>query len=211
MLLWVIKFKREKVWPPFCCSLNRYLLFFNSSVRTVVQETKLCPKCEQHLPYDQFHKHKGKGLLGLKSWCKTCDNAKMKELRETDPEWRKNRNKATSRYYYENAEEQRRKASIRDNSPEGKRKRAERSYKRKYGMTLAQVEHLKQLQNNLCAICNTEFTQGWDERGQCVDHDHKTGKVRGLLCRRCNLGIGQLGDSHEILIAAAEYLKRHQE
>ena len=45
-------------------------------------QTKLCPKCEQHLLLDQFHKHKGKGPLGLKSWCKACDNANMAERRK---------------------------------------------------------------------------------------------------------------------------------
>lgn len=58
-------------------------------------------------------------------------------------------------------------------------------------------------QGGVCAICG-----GVDERELCADHDHETGKVRGLLCRLCNLGIGKLRHSVVILEQAIAYLQR---
>lgn len=71
----------------------------------------------------------------------------------------------------------------------------------KYGMTEEEYLHLSQLQNWCCAIC------GRLQIPLHVDHDHTTGKVRGLLCGQCNVGIGMLGDTPEALQAALEYLR----
>mgnify|MGYP006405797549 CR=1 FL=1 len=52
----------------------------------------------------------------------------------------------------------------------------------------------------VCQIC------GKSDESLCVDHDHETGHVRGVLCRRCNRAIGQLGDTREMLMKAVDYL-----
>jgi len=57
-------------------------------------------------------------------------------------------------------------------------------------------------QEGVCAICFDPPTV----RPLSVDHDHKTGKARGLLCKRCNLGLGLFLDSQSRLEAAADYL-----
>jgi hypothetical protein len=61
-------------------------------------------------------------------------------------------------------------------------------------------------QNGCCAICETHAGKGGDKL--CVDHDHATGQVRGLLCGRCNTGLGQFKDSVPNLTRAISYLKR---
>jgi hypothetical protein len=61
-------------------------------------------------------------------------------------------------------------------------------------------------QGGCCAICGTD-TPGTSGIF-AVDHDHKTGKVRGLLCRSCNVGIGNLGDDPKRLKEAIRYLTR---
>jgi hypothetical protein len=79
--------------------------------------------------------------------------------------------------------------------------------KHRYGLTRAQHAALYLAQNYRCAICGVEQTQGKRRFG--VDHDHVTGKVRGLLCHYCNAMLGHGRDRIELLEAAIEYLKRH--
>jgi len=57
-----------------------------------------------------------------------------------------------------------------------------------------------------CAICGTPEQEG---KKLAVDHCHSTGKIRDLLCDRCNAGIGYFLEKSELLIAAAEYLRKH--
>ena len=78
---------------------------------------------------------------------------------------------------------------------------------RKYRLTPAQYEEMLSRQGGLCDIC-----RGIPRAGSrlCVDHAHdETGRVRALLCHRCNLGIGNLMDDPALLRAAANYLERH--
>lgn len=91
-----------------------------------------------------------------------------------------------------------------NNREEKLRRSKEDRYRREYGITLAQYEQMRAYQSGECAICNRETEL-------VVDHSHKTGKVRGLLCRNCNAGIGLLGDSPQTLMAANTYLENHYE
>jgi len=80
------------------------------------------------------------------------------------------------------------------------------NYKKRYGLLIEQKQELIDKQKGLCAICSNELK---DTHDVCVDHDHKTGLVRGILCRKCNLGIGHLRDSLEIMKSALRYLKKY--
>ena len=81
---------------------------------------------------------------------------------------------------------------------------------RTYGLTQADWDNLLRSQGNRCAICRAE-EPGLRGESWHIDHDHVTGKVRGLLCGRCNLGIGQLQDDPAILFAAARYVAKHRQ
>ncbi len=72
----------------------------------------------------------------------------------------------------------------------------------KYGLSSAQFNSMLDQQSGVCAICE-------DVPPTAVDHDHDTGRVRGLLCANCNFGIGFLRDSARILNSAVEYLAKH--
>jgi hypothetical protein len=72
--------------------------------------------------------------------------------------------------------------------------------RRNYGLTIEQVEDMKSKQKGLCAICHT-IPKHWH-----VDHCHNTGKVRGMLCGSCNMGLGLFHDDTQRLKDAAEYL-----
>ena len=78
----------------------------------------------------------------------------------------------------------------------------------RYGMTPEQYDELIEKQGGRCAVCGTAHpVKGSSNRGWHVDHDHVTGKVRGLLCNSCNRGIGLLQDNPELLEKAAAYLR----
>lgn len=80
---------------------------------------------------------------------------------------------------------------------------------RNYGMTLKQYEELRQKQESLCAICTSEgFVMATHHKMKLVvEHCHKKGLVRGLLCHNCNRALGLLKDSEEVLQRAINYLR----
>lgn len=78
--------------------------------------------------------------------------------------------------------------------------------KRHYGISLEDYNVLLEKQKGLCAICKRkELHQRW--KCLSVDHNHKTGEVRGLLCHRCNVVLGYANDIN-VLIMAIKYLKK---
>ena len=77
--------------------------------------------------------------------------------------------------------------------------------KTKYGLSLLRFNMLFHKQEGCCAICGKH--QSELKVNLSVDHDHQTGKVRGLLCFNCNTGMGNLGDNTELLLKAVAYLK----
>lgn len=79
------------------------------------------------------------------------------------------------------------------------------NYKKRYGITLADYNRMFSGQDGKCAICGNEHVEG--SAKLAVDHNHMTGKVRGLLCRDCNQAIGHMHDSIELLEKAIIYLK----
>jgi len=80
--------------------------------------------------------------------------------------------------------------------------------KRNYGITLDEHTQMFKHQQGVCAICKGEGDGKWKKL--CVDHDHKTGKVRQLLCRNCNMVLGQVGDNVNLLEEMIKYLQKHQ-
>lgn len=79
--------------------------------------------------------------------------------------------------------------------------------KRLYGITQEQFDEMKNNQNNLCAICKNPLDHG---KNTCVDHCHTTNKIRGVLCAKCNFGLGQFNDSIQRLKSAIEYISYHE-
>jgi hypothetical protein len=77
--------------------------------------------------------------------------------------------------------------------------------KKRYNINIDDWNNLMTIQDNKCAICG-EPPQN-DNRNLSTDHCHETGKVRGLLCRRCNMGIGYFKDNIDLLQKSIEYLR----
>ena len=82
-------------------------------------------------------------------------------------------------------------------------------YMRKYlyGLTEEDYKAMLERQDHCCAICGSTEWPGKDNRPH-VDHDHATGRIRGILCSKCNLAIGHMDDDPKRLRAAADYLER---
>lgn len=127
-------------------------------------------------------------------------DAYKKVQRETNPEYLVKLRKYDKEY---NARPERREAETL------------RNVQRKYGLSKQQFAELLQQANGRCPCCNTPFGlfgQGGPRNGESdgpvVDHDHRTDRIRGVICGRCNLLLGQAGDSPKILRLCARYLER---
>ena len=151
-----------------------------------------CFSCTQTLPVDQFGAYRG-GFAGLQPSCKPCTNAKQRAYATNPTSIAKKR------------EAQRRRREARPLTPaEHRRNNLWKCYK----ITPEDYETMLAAQSGGCAICGTTSPGG--RRGVetfNVDHCHRTGRVRGLLCTPCNRGIGLLGDTRAALLAAAAYLE----
>lgn len=95
----------------------------------------------------------------------------------------------------------RRKAEyIRKWNKENPEKRRNNDLKTRYGISLEDYNGLLKSQSSRCLICNQK------DSNLHVDHDHESGKVRGLLCKTCNLGLGYFKDDTDLLENAIDYL-----
>lgn len=135
---------------------------------------KTCSKCKTEKPLSEF------GALstskdGHKGQCKVCIKS-VWEAWYANPENRE-KNRARNRGY---SQTEKGKAN-------SHRKRLAR-----YGLTAQEFEDLTRASNGLCDSCKTRV-------GTSIDHDHKTGKVRGFLCSQCNTALGLLGDNSDMI------------
>lgn len=83
--------------------------------------------------------------------------------------------------------------------------------KRKFGISINEYNDMVAAQNNCCAICEKHETAVYKGKikALAVDHDHESGKIRGLLCQACNILIGYSNENEDTLIAAIKYLQKH--
>ncbi len=156
-----------------------------------------CTKCGLRKDEDEFYKRSDGGP---RSYCKDCYRIHNRE------QYQRHRDK---RMAYELTRE-----SGWDRNPENREKYAvssdqahDKYLQRTYNITLDDFNDLLEAQGGTCAICDGRNADSAANRRMTVDHDHVTGKVRGLLCFTCNTSIGKLGDSYEALQKAADYLK----
>lgn len=84
-------------------------------------------------------------------------------------------------------------------------KNLDKMYRTKYNISLEDYKSMSIAQNNRCIICGRT-----SKKRLVVDHDHKTGAVRGLLCNYCNTGLGSFMDNISFLESAIQYLKNRK-
>lgn len=158
-----------------------------------------CAKCDTVYPATvEFFHRQTRGRGGFNSWCKKCNLEATRIYRRSE------KGKAVSAAYQKSKKgklTQKRYAAT-DN---GKKKRKNNSLKSKYNLTLDGYNELFRSQKGCCAVCGEKETSA-NKCDLSVDHDHKTGIVRGLLCDRCNRMIGFAGEDISKLQKAIDYL-----
>ena len=87
------------------------------------------------------------------------------------------------------------------------KKRVISNRKRQYGVTPEMLQEMIEDQDGKCAICKTDKPGGKGDWH--IDHNHQTNKVRGLLCQKCNQGLGLFNDSPRLLESALDYLNQN--
>ena len=145
---------------------------------------KGCKKCGQVKDLADFDKdvrNTGTKGKGVVSACKACRRPVEKAWRVTNGKQVADYNRG---YYKANATYQ--KVS-------------------RYGLSVDEYEAMLSAQNGVCKICQ----KPQEGKALAIDHDHKTGKVRGLLCETCNRGIGCLQDDPALLRSAISYIEDH--
>lgn len=138
---------------------------------------KTCKSCNQTKLTTEFYSNKAKKDK-LATYCKDCHRTKNKQWAKEKP---KDKADARRRWHLKN----------------------------KYGITLEDYDTMLEAQNYSCAICKTDTpkTGGTGPATHfAVDHSHRTGKVRGLLCHSCNTSLGHFKDDIGLLQAAIAYL-----
>ena len=88
-----------------------------------------------------------------------------------------------------------------------KRRIRDGARKQVHGLSAEDFQAMKEAQEGLCAICGGPPVR---DKELCVDHDHETGEIRGLLCVRCNAMLGHAKDDPAVLVAGAHYLSNIQ-
>lgn len=144
---------------------------------------KTCSKCNEVKPVSEFSKRKdpNAALTGWRynSRCKPCVLEDTREFRRKN---REHRNAQAREWRQQNKD----RAAALD-------RRKKRKYK--YGISEDEYEHLRAVHDRKCWLCRTNIAKD-------LDHDHQTGKIRGVLCGRCNLFVMAIVDS------SPEYLDR---
>lgn len=174
-------------------------------------EYKICNPCGVSKPLHEFYRRANKSRTGKRTTyysfrCKICDRAAARA--------------ATARYRTRNENsplpDSRRcstcgvvkPASVfgrNASRPDGLQARcSDCRREHRYGLGRGDYARIHEAQGGTCSICKNQCPRGFD---LSVDHDHKTGRVRGLLCQNCNAGLGMFRDDPGLLATAIEYLR----
>lgn len=182
-------------------------------------ESKICTGCGLTKSLDQFNKNI-RGKLGRQPKCKRCEKQSYdtrytggriledKKAAKADSTTKRcrccDRRLPIDSFHKSQKGLLRRKSICKDCTSQRDR-RGDR-LKSKYDLSLNDFERMLSEQDGKCAICRSSKHHGVNF---VVDHDHITGRVRALLCNKCNPALGLMGDDPNRLLAAAEYLRKH--
>ena len=146
--------------------------------------TKVCSLCGRGLPLSEFYQRSLQNGIGPRAECKDCCGKRSKRWYEANTARHKKLVMAWADKNRDLVKSRRRRGHL----------------KKMYGITPEDYDRIFLEQEGRCGICGTDLDL-------VVDHDHTTGRVRGLLCRRCNRTLGQFEDDRELVRRALEWLE----
>ncbi len=170
----------------------------------IVGGARACTRCGETKAPSEFFSRKSKTgeYRILRSLCRVCTSTEAKERRARLGDRMRAQERASWRKNFEKNGHSKRVSGL------------DWRLRKVFGLTLGEYMQKLQEQNHACAICETPLqpvsAQAERHKTACVDHDHRTGKIRGLLCNPCNLAVGYMGDSLARVAALGAYLRRHQ-
>jgi len=167
-------------------------------------QVKICSTCKINKPIEEFKRDRNR-KDGRYPICKNCDKLYAKKRRERYPNDHRIANKKcydkNKKKYHETGKKWKKK------NPDKVRIYEKKCELRRYGITLDEYTKLAARQGNVCGICSSQQIKRY--KYLTVDHCHKTGKIRGLLCATCNLALGLLGDSLKDIHNILQYLEKN--
>lgn len=181
--------------PSYCLSCNRLRKRRLQEAKTGrpvkprnrwVDDYKNCSKCGV-----RKHKNEFQGLTTKSAWCKQCTGEHNRIVTKTDKSKEQHRTYARKWYRTE----------------KGLRAQKDSHLKSTYGITYADKMLMLEQQGNRCPICHTSNP---GKRGWVVDHCHRFGKIRAILCDTCNKMLGFAKDHPITMLAGMQYLIKHQ-
>lgn len=165
-----------------------------SKSRDDEKRIKRCSACGDWKPFAEYSPRSGERSTQLRSRCRECERIDGLE------NLAKNRESINAR--------RREKGT----SPEHSRRWAINKWAKRLGMSAEELRAIVDHPNLVCEICGRVDGDCGGRSGRLhIDHDHATGKFRGLLCPDCNLTLGKMKDDPELLRRAADYLERDNE
>ena len=150
-------------------------------------QTAKCRTCQETKSWSEFEICKSRRPFGLSSNCSLCEKDRK---RAVAAKWRAKNKGVKDSYRASNL--------------------------KKFGLSVEEYESMSESQGHRCRICNEPETDVHHSTGSsqrlAVDHCHNTGQVRGLLCAKCNKGLGLFNDNQQLLLSAVKYLNNdHQD
>ena len=150
------------------------------------------------------YKNKEDALAYAKKYREENAEKRKKQAKQYYKENHKKIHKYQKQYREDNREQIRESGKQYRGTEKGRENARKASIKYSYGLFYEEWLEMWESQNEKCAICGESFLS---PSNACIDHNHKTNEIRGLLCRKCNAAIGLLNDNPELLKKAIEYLK----
>lgn len=174
----------------------------------IINNMKRCTGCMVEKPVPDFQRLKANASSKLLSRCRECRKAACRAWYGLNIETERQRARDRMRVYGPKDRERNKKWAL-ENPVKAREHSRRKLLGKKYNMTIEEHDALFASQGFACAACGADAPNS--KKGWSTDHCHLSGKVRGILCHHCNVGIGHAKDNTETLRGWIAYLEKSKE